>query len=1753
MVIISKTLRCAIVVIITLFITSSWSYVQAVSNDDSSAIVNVWLNGGLTKCETVLSVGYDDDEAFFMLNDDQSYVSQSGQPKLPFQKIQLLLPPNAVMGSIDASFDAEYVEFEGSWSVSPMPPASIVGSNGADLIWPESATIIDGYDADIYGTDAFWPAVEAVRMISGQLRSYKLVELAVPLFRYNPSSGRLQKLVEGDLTVLVSEKKSTKTKTVVTGNAEINSRVSSLALNYAQLSGEYSESYTTKAPNLNDKGYVIITTNAIANGSNKLSEFVTHKSEKYNVSIITENQYGTGSGDTAANNVRAWLQANYTNESYGSGGILYVLLIGDPRVSSSSVPMKLCRGDLPTDYYYAELTGNWDTDGDGIYGEDEDSPEKYFEVYTGRIPYYGNLSDTDRILQKMIDYENATDTAWRRNALLPMVPLDESTQGYQMGEEIKYDVLEPRFITSTRIYSENYGLVPPPEYHLHDRYPATEWSEGKYGMVIWQTHGWSQGGAEVANSGDTGNLDDEHPSAVFQGSCMNGDPDATDNLGYSVIKNGGIGTVAASRNGLYWVGQTNFTNTNSVGGIGYQYAKRIAEGNSLGRAIYGSKEYLIFWQQNYYVYNFYGDPSIVVMPEVPDFGVSPTHGLYFNVVYGGISSDSSSVSIVNNSSASIGWTASKGSAKWYNLSSGSGTVSGNGTANLVVSLNNNIESMPVGTHSDSISIRNTATGQVEKRTVTLVVEPMRKIAHWPMNETSGDTVSDVSGNSRDGSTVNTDFITASATGKFNGGMLFDGVDDYVDVAGFSEDMSGITISVWLRPDDWNGNRRILQKGNDGSEFRLLRENSRMVFELGSSRLEVSEMPAIGSWTHVVVVYDGSEMRMYYNKSIKGTLSRTGTVPTSSRTMYIGSKNDSSISSDLFKGVMDELQIFNYAKDEAGIEALYNGSNLPEVVKPYHGAADVMLMTKMEWLMGMSAVSNDVYIGTDYDTVLEATTSSTEYKGRQSGSIYASATLIKNKEYYWRVDQVDSLGVVTAGPVWWFSTGNGTGGITWEVWYNISGNNLTNLLNNANFPNNPDDTDIMISLEGPQNLAENYGSRMYGFLLPPSTGNYTFWIASDDYSELWLSSNIDPGNVSKIAYVNGATGYQEWEKYSSQKSAEIYLRGGVPYYITVLHKEGAVGDNLSVAFSGPGINRQLVPGEYLMPYADDYNWGPIFSSDRISGKIAYEGDDTFSGSLGREVWSATGSLVTFSKAAGPEWLTVESDGSYQGLACDDNTGTNVFEVTATDANGLSSSAILQIKVADMYTGEKGMEDFSLFAESWLQSVGDYDGSDLAQSNYVDISDMAVFVDKWLMPSANELQESYWPFNTNSSDISGGNDGILKNGASIIHDGIKAGLGAGALSLDGIDDYVEIAGYTGICGQNSRTCMGWVKTSMSQMGIITSWGQNAVGKKWVFYIHTDGSVSVSIWGANIRSFNTVNDGQWHHVAAVLNNDGTPDISEIALYIDGKPVETYITNSMSIDTAAETNMTIGSLDSNAGTGLFAGEIDEVRVYNTALTSEDICHYAGKDLGLYLALDESSGVIAVDYSENGIDGVLQNGPVWQPDSGKYEGSLSYDGVDDYVYVPYIVNPAENQFTAMAWIKGGSANNVIFSQADGDGIGRVWLYIDSAGYLSTVLNAGYSGGLQSSVQWSGYSNEWHNVCLVWDGYRRYLYLDGQIIESDTTDASSVESGNGGLYIGALKTLNDLYFFGGSMDDVAIYNRALTEDEIEAIVVKYSN
>ena len=158
-----------------------------------------------------------------------------------------------------------------------------------------------------------------------------------------------------------------------------------------------------------------------------------------------------------------------------------------------------------------------------------------------------------------------------------------------------------------------------------------------------------------------------------------------------------------------------------------------------------------------------------------------------------------------------------------------------------------------------------------------------------------------------------------------------------------------------------------------------------------------------------------------------------------------------------------------------------------------------------------------------------------------------------------------------------------GTIGWEYWSNITGMDVSAIPVNTR----PDGTQVRTSFEAPTDVADNYAARMRGYVFPPVSGEYIFWIASDDQSELWLSWDDNPGNRVRIAVCEGFTAPRQWNKYDFQRSFPIYLKAGQKCYIEALHKEGPIYDNLAVGWQLPdGQQERPIPGHRLAPFVDN---------------------------------------------------------------------------------------------------------------------------------------------------------------------------------------------------------------------------------------------------------------------------------------------------------------------------------------------------------------------------------------------------------------------------------------------------------------------------------------------------------------------------------------------------------------------------------------
>jgi hypothetical protein len=142
-----------------------------------------------------------------------------------------------------------------------------------------------------------------------------------------------------------------------------------------------------------------------------------------------------------------------------------------------------------------------------------------------------------------------------------------------------------------------------------------------------------------------------------------------------------------------------------------------------------------------------------------------------------------------------------------------------------------------------------------------------------------------------------------------------------------------------------------------------------------------------------------------------------------------------------------------------------------------------------------------------------------------------------------------------------------------------------------FTGAPNYTGRLTNFSTAQNVADTFSRRVSGWLIPPVSGDYTFWVAADDIATFYFSTDSTEALKRPFAEAWAYTGYASWDEQRSQKSQTFTLQAGKAYYIEGTQIEGTGGDFLNIAWSGPGIARQTIPGSALVPALGGMALGP----------------------------------------------------------------------------------------------------------------------------------------------------------------------------------------------------------------------------------------------------------------------------------------------------------------------------------------------------------------------------------------------------------------------------------------------------------------------------------------------------------------------------------------------------------------------------------
>jgi hypothetical protein len=193
----------------------------------------------------------------------------------------------------------------------------------------------------------------------------------------------------------------------------------------------------------------------------------------------------------------------------------------------------------------------------------------------------------------------------------------------------------------------------------------------------------------------------------------------------------------------------------------------------------------------------------------------------------------------------------------------------------------------------------------------------------------------------------------------------------------------------------------------------------------------------------------------------------------------------------------------------------------------------------------------------------------------------------------------------------------------------------------------------------------------------------------------------------------------------------------------------------------------------------------------------------------------------------------------------------------------------------------------------------------------------------------------------------------------------------------------------------------------------------------------------------------------------------------------------------------------------------------------------------------DETSGNIAYDSSGNGNDGNLTNGPSWT--SGKIGGALSFDGVNDIVNVPTIQNVDGGGITFSAWIKPTHFDSRDYPHIIGGagvnlhGLGPAYIPSNKKGAVSFYLSTSADGQVNTRIV---PLLSWSHVSAISNGATHLIFWNG--IEEQQSSKITALLGNSPLSIGGITGGSD-YIWLGLIDDVRIYDRALSAAEVQAL------
>lgn len=713
---------------------------------------------------------------------------------------------------------------------------------------------------------------------------------------------------------------------------------------------------------------------------------------------------------------------------------------------------------------------------------------------------------------------------------------------------------------------------------------------------------------------------------------------------------------------------------------------------------------------------------------------------------------------------------------------------------------------------------------------------------------------------------------------------------------------------------------------------------------------------------------------------------------------------------------------------------------------------------------------------------------------------------------------------------------------YRVYTGITGTSVSNLTSAANYPDSPNQVSSVTKLEGTYS-GSDYGASLTAYIVAPETGNYRFYIASDDTSSLLFNaSGVDPSGAIQIASVSGWTSKYEWTKYAGQTSALIPLTAGQVYYLRALHKEGGGGDHLAVAWTTPSNSTITVIDQ------------PFIARTMTASETATPAILTQPQNLTINLGDTASFSFTTTEGAGPAFYQWRHNGQNVGSPTDSPTLTitNVgARLTGTwDCVFTSGSTVLTTQPATLnITGLGALSMGGLWQEVFTGVSGGSVDELLNHASYPLLSTSSGVITEphttpfgddygqrwsgWLIPSTSGRYRFY----------------IAADDAVRLY-----------LSPSPYESHKQLihssTSYTNEMAWSSRSPSAWVQLEAGQRYYVEFLHkENGGGDHAAFTWQKEGDPVPANGTGLIPSANlqyafggTFPDGATAPPFATADTmsvaqGGSATLDVVTNDLDATPASLVVQSVTQPAHGTVTQngrlLTYTPAPGYSGSDSFSYTLrNGLNLTATALVTVTVTS-PWTDLTAWWKLDENTGTTAADATGNGHLATLTSGTTWAP--GKLGSGITI-GSSTQMAATATGKPVPSTFSITAWM----------NPTNTSGVDTLFSFGSTAAFRITgsALRFTTFGVKDHDTAGSMFSaGVWTHVALTFTpgatGGAKF-YVNGVLRQS--IDSSTINTTATGVWrIGAAH--NSSEWFGGSLDDVRLYGRVLSDQDIATIAI----